>query len=100
MNCQRICIACFVWFAASVASAADAPTGNAAPADQKTLLQARALYTAGRLAEAEPLFRAALAAADAGSLDAATAGQCLGPLVEIYHTWGRNDDALANGPSI
>jgi len=97
MILQRICVAsalCVVWLSAGGAFAADAPQDSAAAADQKTLLQGRALYTAGRLAEAEPLLRRVLAAIDAGSMDADQAGQCLGPLLEIYRTWGRNEDAL------
>src|SRR5947209_4881033 len=62
--------------------------------DQKTILRARAFFDAGRLVEAEKLYRDILAAVDAGSLPSAELGHSLGPLTQIYRTWGRNDDAL------
>jgi CHAT domain-containing protein/tetratricopeptide (TPR) repeat protein len=62
--------------------------------DQATVLRAAAFFNAGRLVEAEPLYRAILAAVDAGSLPQEELGHCLGPLVKIYFTLGRNDDAL------
>src|SRR6266567_8191695 len=73
--------------------AADQPAA-AATTDQKTVLRARAFFDAGRLVEAEKLYREILAAVDAGSLPTAELGHSLGPLTQIYRTWGRNDDAL------
>jgi CHAT domain-containing protein/tetratricopeptide (TPR) repeat protein len=70
------------------------PSVAATTADQKTVLQARAFFDAGRLVEAEKLYREILAAVDAGSLPTAELGHSLGPLTQIYRTWGRNDDAL------
>jgi len=46
------------------------------------------------LVEAERLYRDILTAVDAGSLPTADLGHSLGPLTQIYRTWGRNDDAL------
>ncbi|HEV3416129.1 MAG TPA: hypothetical protein VG056_04930, partial [Pirellulales bacterium] len=66
----------------------------AAPADQTTVLRASAFFAAGRLVEAERMFRDVLAAVDSGSLPKQELGHCLGPLVQIYRMWERNDDAL------
>ena len=41
-----------------------------------------------------------LAAVDAGSLPTAELGHSLGPLTQIYRTWGRNEDALQDGPAV
>src|SRR5260370_41622140 len=71
-----------------------AADSTATTADQKTVLRARAFFDAGRLVEAEKLYREILAAVDAGSLPTAELGHSLGPLTQIYRTWGRNDDAL------
>lgn len=84
---------CLLIGAIQAATAADAPPA-AAPVDQKTILQAAAFFNAGRLVEAERLYQQILAAVDAGSLPAAEQGRTLGPLVQIYRTWGRNEDAL------
>ena len=70
------------------------PSSKAVAVDEKTALRANDLFNAGRLVEAEPLYRAILAAVDAGSLPHEELGHCLGPLVKIYLTWGRNEDAL------
>ena len=80
-------------FGSAPAVAADS-SPKAVAIDDKTALRAAALFNAGRLVEAEPLYRAILAAVDAGTLPQEELGHCLGPLVQIYRTWGRNDDAL------
>ena len=80
-------------YGSASAIAADSST-KALAVDEKTALRASALFNAGRLVEAEPLYRAILAAVDAGSLPQEELGHCLGPLVQIYRTWGRNEDAL------
>jgi CHAT domain-containing protein/tetratricopeptide (TPR) repeat protein len=67
---------------------------KAVAVDGNTALRAAAFFNAGRLVEAEPLYRAILAAVDADSLPQEELGHCLGPLVQIYRTWSRNEDAL------
>ncbi len=62
--------------------------------DQATLLRASALFNAGRLVEAEVIFKAAVASMDSGAMPAGDLGRCVGPLVSIYRTWGRQEDAL------
>ena len=64
-------------------------------ADQQSLVKGRSLHQAGRLVEAEKLLAESLAAIDAGELPRNQLGQCLSPLIEIYRTWGRNEQALA-----
>src|SRR5438046_228536 len=76
-------------FALAAETAAPPP-----PIDQKTILQASAFFNAGRLVEAEQLYRKILTAVDVGSLPTAELGRTLSPLVQIYRTWGRNEDAL------
>jgi tetratricopeptide (TPR) repeat protein len=92
MQVARLLLA-LVLATSQLAMAAD-PPAPAPKVDQTTVLRAAAFFNAGRLVEAEPLYRAILAAVDAGSLAQEELGHCLGPLVQIYRTWGRNEDAL------
>ncbi|HEV2971141.1 MAG TPA: CHAT domain-containing tetratricopeptide repeat protein [Pirellulales bacterium] len=90
---MRACLSTVVLLLVGLSSIFAAEPATA-PADQTTVLRASAFFAAGRLVEAERMFRDVLAAVDAGSLPKQELGHCLGPLVQIYRTWGRNDDAL------
>ncbi len=90
----QTCLSALLTFCGSAPSVAADSSTKAIAVDDKTALRAAALFNAGRLVEAEPLYRAILAAVDAGSLPQEELGHCLGPLVQIYRTWGRNEDAL------
>ncbi len=90
----QICLSALLTLFGSAPAVAADSSAKAIAVDDKTALRAAALFSAGRLVEAEPLYRAILAAVDAGTLPQEELGHCLGPLVQTYRTWGRNDDAL------
>ena len=85
-----------LWLCAALATAPRVlPAVEAAAAvDRDAILRASAFYNAGRFVEAEPVFRKAIAAMDAGAQSKNDLGRCVGPLVVIYRAWGRLDDAL------
>src|SRR5262249_36544888 len=82
--------------AAASSFAADAPAKPAAPApvDHSTIVKATEMAKNGQLVDAERIFRQAITAIDAGSLSPAELPRTLSPLLKIYRTWERNDDAL------
>ena len=77
-----------------LAWAAISAAGAEVPPSARTVAYAQVLYEAGRLEDAEKLFREALAAIDAKKLPQKELGRCLRPLIAIYRAWDRQDEAL------